>query len=343
MMDTIDARPVEAERQDDLHQVEFERGFYNIINGQKVAVSKRLPVINPVTKKQLVAVPDADRALLNRAITGARQASSEWGAFSFGRRKAILASLLSEIEDHSDELCALLTAERGGPLAQARWEIDLLTQAFGPALMQMEVYEKEKDRRTIEQITQRFVPIDDGGVISRWNLPVILSFGKVLPALLTGATIVLRPSPLLPLTVLRISDYIRELLPPGVFNVVTGGQDLWPWITSHSGIDLINFTRSKSIRGGSSESAVATRRAATLDPSENDSKAIADVDPEQAALFGRVALVPVNCKPGRVGLASALFEILSFRPVRMRTQILVWSLARKASYAFPWRAIHFEN
>jgi len=209
--------------------------------------------------------------------------------------------------------------------------------------MQMEVYEKEKDRRTMEQITKRFVPIDGGGVISRWNLPVILSFGKVLPALLTGDTIVLRPSPLLPLTVLRISEYIRELLPPGVFNVVTCGQDLWPWLTSHSGIDLINFIRSKIIRGGSSESAVAMRRPATLDPAENDSKAVAGVDPEKAALFGSVRLVPANCKPGRDGLASTLFEILSFRPVRMRTQILVWSLARKASYAFPRRAIHFEN
>jgi acyl-CoA reductase-like NAD-dependent aldehyde dehydrogenase len=343
MMDTIDARPVEAERQDDLHKAEFERGFYNIINGQKVATSKRLSVINPVTKKQLVAIPDVDRALLNRAISGARNAFSEWGAVSFGRRKAILASLLSKIEDHADELCALLTTERGGPLAQARWEIDLLTQAFGPALMQMEVYEKAKDRRTIEQITQRFVPIDGGGVISRWNLPVILSFGRVLPALLTGDTIVLRPSPLLPLTVLRISEYIRELLPPGVFNVVTGGQDLWPWLTSHSGIDLINFTRSKIIGGGSSESAVATRRPVTLNQAGNDSKAVAGVDPEQAALFGSVALVPVNCKAGRDGLASTLFEILSFRPVRMRTQILVWSLARKASYAFPRRETNCEN
>jgi acyl-CoA reductase-like NAD-dependent aldehyde dehydrogenase len=312
-------------------------------NGKKVAFGKRLSVINPVTKKQLVTVPDVDRALLNRAISGARNAFSEWGAVSFGRRKAILASLLSKIEDHADELCALLTTERGGPLAQARWEIDLLTQAFGPALMQMEVYEKEKDRPTMEQITKRFVPIDGGGVISRWNLPVILSFGKVLPALLTGDTIVLRPSPLLPLTVLRISEYIRELLPPGVFNVVTGGQDLWPWRTSHSGIDLISFTRSTNPREGLSESAVATLRPAMLKPAENDTKAVADVDPEKAALFGSVALVPVNCKPGRDGLASTLFEILSFRPVRMRTQILVWSLARKASYAFPLRAIHLEN
>ena len=343
MMDTIDARPAEAVRKDHSQKVNFEPGFYNIINGKKVATGKRLSVINPVTKKQLVAVPDVDRALLNRAISAARHAVSGWGAVAFGRRKAILASLLRKINDHADELCALLTAEQGGPLAQARWEIDLLTQAFGPALMEMEVYEREKDLHSIEQITKRFVPIEGGGVVSQWNLPVILSFGKVLPALLTGDTIVLRPSPLLPLTVLRISEYIRELLPPGVFNVVTGGQDLWPWPTCHSGIDLITFTRSTNIRDGSSESAAAKLRASTLEPAENDSEAVADVDPEKAALFGSVAQVAVNCKPGRDGLASTLFEILSFRPVRMKTQILVWSLARKASYAFPLRAIHLKN
>jgi acyl-CoA reductase-like NAD-dependent aldehyde dehydrogenase len=108
--------------------------------------------------------------------------------------------------------------------------------------MQMELHEKEQDVQHIEHITKRYVPIDVGDAISLWNLPVILSFGKILPALLAGDTVVLRPSPFTPPTVLRISEYIRELLPPGVFNVVTGGRDLWPWMTSHSGIDLITFT-----------------------------------------------------------------------------------------------------
>src|SRR3979411_2122896 len=93
----------------------------------------------------LAALPYVHRALLNKAIRDARDAFSGWGAVPFGRRKAILASLLNKIDDHADELSALLTAEQGGPLAQARWEIDLLTKAFGPALMQMEPPEKEQD------------------------------------------------------------------------------------------------------------------------------------------------------------------------------------------------------
>jgi hypothetical protein len=115
---------------------------------------------------------------------------------------------------------------------------------------------------------------------------------------------------------------------------VTGGHDLWPRMKSHSGIDLITFTRSTNIGKPLSQSATGTLRPATMELGGNDSKAVADNDPAKIALFGRVALVPVNCKPGRYGLASTLFEILSFRPVRMRTQVLVWSLARKASKTF---------
>jgi len=83
------------------------------------------------------------------------------------------------------------------------------------------------------------------------------------------------------------------------------------------------------------EPAAGTLKLVTLELGGNDSGAVADADPEEIALLGSIAPVPVNCKPGRYGLASTLFEILSFRPVRMRTQVLVWSLARKASYTFP--------
>jgi acyl-CoA reductase-like NAD-dependent aldehyde dehydrogenase len=334
-MDTIDALSVDAERNDNLKKAQLENGFYNIIDGEKVSTSRRLSVINPATGKQLAAVPYVHRALLHKAISAARNAFSGWGAVPFERRKAMLASLLNKIDDHADELSALLTAEQGGPLAQARWEIDLLTKAFGPALMEMELHEKEQDVQPIEHITKRYVPIDVGSAFSLWNLPVILSFGKVLPALLAGDTVVLRPSPFTPLTVLRISEYIRELLPPGVFNVLTSCHDLWPWMTSNSGIDLITFTRSTNIGKPVLKSAAGTLEPVTLGLGGNDSRTVADADPEKIALFGRIVLLPVNWKPGRYGLASTLFEILSFRPVRMRTQVLVWGLARKASYTFP--------
>jgi len=318
-----------------LQQAKLENSFYNIIDGARVSAGKTLSLINPATGQHLAAIPDVDRALLHKAINDARNAFSGWGAVPFGRRKTIFAGLLNKIDDHADELCALLSAEQGGFLDQARWEIDLLTKGFGPALMQMELHEKEQDVQPMGHITKRYMPIDAGGAISLWNLPVILSFGKVLPALLAGDTVVLRPSPFTPLTVLRISEYIRELLPPGVFNVVTGGHDLWPWMTSHSGIDLIAFTRSTNIGKRILESAAGALKPMTRELEGNDAGTSADADAEKIGLFGTIVLVPVNCKPGRWGLAGTLFEILSFQPGFIRTQVLAWGLARKASKTFP--------
>jgi acyl-CoA reductase-like NAD-dependent aldehyde dehydrogenase len=320
-----------------LQQAKLKNSFYNIIDGARVSAGKALSVINPATGQHLAAIPDVDvdRALLHKAINDARNAFSGWGAVPFGRRKAILASLLNRIDDHADELSALLAAEQGGLLAQARWEIDLLTKAFGPALMRMELHEKARDLQHIEHITKRYIPIDAGGAISLWKLHVILSFGKVLPALLAGDTVVLRPSPFTPLTVLRLSEYIRELLRPGVFNVVTGGRDLWPWMTSHSGIDLITFTRSTNIGKRILESAAGTLKPMTRELEGNDAGPSVDADAEKVGLFGTIVLFPVNWKPGRWGLAGTLFEILSFQPGFIRTQVLAWGLARKASKTFP--------
>jgi len=327
-MDTSDAFCIGAERNENL-KANLEQGFWNIINGEKISSSKRLSVDYAVTDEQVATVPDVERALLVMAISAARNAFSGWDAVPFARRKAIIASLLKKIDDHVGELSALLAAEQGVALAEARWEINLLIKAFGQALMQMELHEKEQDVHPEKHITKRYVQIDARRTVSPRNLSVILSFGKVFPALLAGDTVVLRPSRFTTLTLLRISEHIRELLPPGVFNVVTGGDDLWPGVTFNSGIDLITFTRSASI-----EKPALASLAGTLERGENDSRAIKD--PERMSLFGSVELVPLIRKPGRSGLASTLFEILSFRPTRMKTQTLVWSLARKASYTAPF-------
>ena|ERR1700739_2551773 len=101
--------------------------------------------MHAVTNKRLATVPDAERALFAIAISAARNAFSAWDAVPFARRKAILARVLNKMDDDADELSALLTAEQRITLAEARWEINLLINEFGPALMQMELPEKGQD------------------------------------------------------------------------------------------------------------------------------------------------------------------------------------------------------
>jgi acyl-CoA reductase-like NAD-dependent aldehyde dehydrogenase len=142
-MNTIDGLPVDAGRDDKLKKTEPEDGLYNVVDDQKVSSSRELSVVHPATE-QLAAVPYLRHAFLNKAISDAQNAFSGRGAVPFGRRKAILSSVLNKIAEHANELSALLAAEQAGLLAEARWEIDLLTKTFGPALMQMEPSENKR-------------------------------------------------------------------------------------------------------------------------------------------------------------------------------------------------------
>jgi acyl-CoA reductase-like NAD-dependent aldehyde dehydrogenase len=135
-MDAIDEK---------LKRAKLEHGFYNIIDGKRVLAGKTLSVVNPATGMQLATVPDVDHTLLDEAVSAAQRAFSGWRAVPTSQRKVILASLVNRIDDHAEELSVLLTAEQGGPVAIARFYLDLLTKAMGPALMQMELPEIKQE------------------------------------------------------------------------------------------------------------------------------------------------------------------------------------------------------
>src|SRR3546814_8984024 len=71
--------------------------------------------------------------------------------------------------------------------------------------------------------------------MSPWNFPLLLAMFKVGPALLAGNTMVLKPSPFTPLSTLKFGELVKDLLPPGVLNIVSGGDALGPWMTGHTG------------------------------------------------------------------------------------------------------------
>src|SRR3984885_16321030 len=114
----------------------------------------------------------------------------------------------------------------------AQFEIKWILETYVPALLQMELPDSTWNETSVGQITKRYVPLGVVAAISPWNLPFWLSFTKVLPALLTGNAVVLKPAVFTPLTVLRAADYIREFLPPGVLNVIIGGYKMGAWFTS---------------------------------------------------------------------------------------------------------------
>jgi len=267
-----------------LKQANLERGFYNIINGERSSLGEKLAVINPADGRQLAEVPDITRAGLDAAVAAARTAFPGWSATSVDDRKTALAAVLEEIKKHTEELSVLLTAEQGRPLAGSQWELGGLTDFFGPIYLGTDLPETTSESPVMGKIVTQYLPLGVVCAISPWNVPVLLSFTKVFPALLTGNTVVLKPSPSTPLTVLRICDYIRGLLPPGVFNVVTGGDSLGSWMTSHPGFDKIAFTGSTQTGRRILESAATALKSVTLELGGNDAGIVLpDANPEAIA------------------------------------------------------------
>jgi aldehyde dehydrogenase (NAD+) len=130
----------------------------------------------------------------------------------------------------------------------------------------------------------RHVPIGVVGAIAPWNFPMILAMFKVGPALLAGNTLVLKPSPFTPLTTLKFGEIAAGILPPGVLNVVTGGDALGPWITGHPGIDKVSFTGSTATGRRVMQTASATLKRVTLELGGNDPAIVMpDVDVAKVA------------------------------------------------------------
>src|SRR5207237_7292076 len=87
-------------------------------------------------------------------------------------------------------------------------------------------------------------PLGVVAAITPWNFPLLLATWKIGPALLAGNTVVLKPSPFTPLTTLKLGELLASQLPPGVVNVVSGGDELGAWMTSHPTVRKISFTGS---------------------------------------------------------------------------------------------------
>jgi acyl-CoA reductase-like NAD-dependent aldehyde dehydrogenase len=134
------------------------------------------------------------------------------------------------------------------------------------------------------RVEVRRVPVGVVGGIVPWNFPIVLAAWKIAPALLAGNAMVLKPSPFTPLTTLRIGELAQPLLPPGVFNVISGDDALGPWITEHPGIDKVSFTGSSATGRRVMQGAANNLKRLTLELGGNDAAIVMpDVDVEAVA------------------------------------------------------------
>ncbi|NML90664.1 aldehyde dehydrogenase family protein [Sphingobium sp. TB-6] len=261
----------------------FDSDYRMLIDGRLVTTPKTFEVYNPATEEVIANAPEAGRDQLEEAVAAARRAFPAWRDTPLAERQRIVAAIGAVLDAHAEELMHLLTREQGKPRAGAQWEIG------GSSAWCHALAEQALDTETIEEgdgrrVEMRRVPLGVVGAITPWNFPVLLAIWKIAPALVAGNTIVLKPSPYTPLCTLKLGELLKDVVPAGVLNIITGGNDLGAWMTSHDLIDKISFTGSTATGRKVMESAAANVKRITLELGGNDPAIVLpDVDPKTIA------------------------------------------------------------
>ncbi|KAF8721650.1 aldehyde dehydrogenase family, partial [Rhizoctonia solani] len=252
--------------------------YTHIINGKPASSSSTLDVQNPATQRKIAEVPVATKDQLDEAVAAARAALPAWSAKSQDERAQVLEQIAGIIQKNISEYKHILVSEQGKTLANAEMEIGVAI-AMLLETAKLRVPEKVIIDNEQVRITERRVPIGVCAGIAPWNFPVMQAATKIGPALLAGNTLVLKPSPFTPLTTLRLVKDIQKVVPPGVINVLSGDDNLGPWITAHPGIDKVSFTGSTDTGKRVMASASTGLKRLTLELGGNDPAIILpDVD-----------------------------------------------------------------
>ena len=253
------------------------------IEGKAYAADKTFGVINPATEEVFAQAPDASKADLDAAVAAANAAFPAWRDTPLEDRKAALNAMADRVDAQVDAMAEVLVHEQGKSLANAQFEVRgtaMWLRASAATDLPTEVLSDSETQR----VELRRRPLGVVGAITPWNFPLLLSIWKVGPALVTGNTMVLKPSPYTPLTVLRFGEIVRDVLPPGVLNVVSGGDDLGKWMTDHSDIHKISFTGSGPTGKKIMASAAGSLKRITLELGGNDPAIVrGDANPSEIA------------------------------------------------------------
>src|SRR5271156_1120475 len=226
--------------------------FHNYIDGRWVRGSREFPDVNPADGYVIAQVSEADRGQVSEAVGAARTAlQGEWGRFSVAERATLLQRIAEGIEARFQEFVAAEVLDTGKPVSLAS-RIDIPRgaanfRAFADVIKSapLESFRTETSDGTVALNYAVRKPLGVVGIITPWNLPLLLLTWKVAPALACGNCVVVKPSEETPATATLLAEVMKAAgVPAGVFNVVHGfGPDsAGEFLTTHPGVDAITFT-----------------------------------------------------------------------------------------------------
>lgn len=305
-------------------------GLY--INGQWLppASDAQEEVINPATEALIGLAPVGGLGEADAAMEAARQAfdSGPWPRLPQAERTTFMRRMHSALMERAESLKALMVAEGGFTLALAHMmnyarPMELFALALersllpsvqtlpvgtamnpfnpaGPALIGSGVVVRE--------------PVGVVTAITAYNAPFLINLSKIVPALLAGNTVVLKPSPYTPFSALLFGEIASEIgLPPGVLNIVTGGPEVAQALTSDTRVDMVTFTGSEAVGVAILGQAAPTVKKVLLELGGKSALILrADADVQKAAMEG-VFQVATHCGQG-CALATRHLVHNSIRP-----------------------------
>jgi betaine-aldehyde dehydrogenase len=221
----------------------------NFIGGspRDAASQRRSVVTSPGDGREIATVPDSGADDVDRAVAAAQHAFETWSQTTPRQRQAALLALADVLQAHDDELAELEALDAGKPISVVRPEelehgIDNLRFFAGAA----RVLEGRAAGEYMPGRTSwiRREPVGVVGGIAPWNYPILMALWKLGPAIAAGNTVVLKPAPSTPATTLRMADLAADIFPPGVLNVVAGGNEVGQAIVKDPRIAMISLTGS---------------------------------------------------------------------------------------------------
>jgi acyl-CoA reductase-like NAD-dependent aldehyde dehydrogenase len=222
------------------------------IGGEWVAPStgRHIEVVSPHTEEPIGRVAAAGTADVDRAVAAARRAFDEgpWPRTDPAERIAVVRRLAGLYGERRDELAEIITAELGAPITFARRAQVALPWSMMGALADIaDGYAWQENRPGVygRDIVLRKEPVGVVAAVIPWNMPQFLTVTKLVPALLAGCAVVLKPAPESPLDALFLADLLeRAGLPPGVVSVLPADRDVSAHLVAHPGVDKVSFTGS---------------------------------------------------------------------------------------------------
>jgi malonate-semialdehyde dehydrogenase (acetylating) / methylmalonate-semialdehyde dehydrogenase len=294
----------------------------NVIAGAPKEAFAGLPsidVFNPSDGSVISRVPMSGHREVDLAVQAARKAWPAWAATPIKERVQVFYKYKTLLEQHIDELAALVTEENGKIASEARAEVlksAELTE-FACSLPQITPGEVLEVSRGVECRIERF-PLGVVAAITPFNFPNMVPNWSIPNAIALGNAMVLKPSELVPLSSIRIAELLREAgLPEGVLQIVHGGKETVEAICDHTGIAAVSFVGSTKVAKIVYRRSTATlKRCLALGGAKNHLIVMPDADLEMTS--SNVVASMSGCAGQRCMAASVMVAVANVEHIIAR-------------------------